>query len=140
MVNFDRMKRMAKQRLLRGGYTAVGSVASGATGNFLSERIDDERAVDIAQVAVGGAVSIGAAGFTGPGEMLDEDSFLSEAVEFAGYGIQASGWDELFEDMDLSLSASGGQEASQRVVDVSTDGGQDTERTDGRAPFRADVG
>lgn len=130
------------QRGLRGLYAGAGAVASGATGNFLSNRIDNEVGVDVAQILVGSTVSIGVGGISGPGEMLDEDGFVSETVEFVGYGVTASGWDELFEDLDLGVSVGGGQ---TRVVDVTTDGGgrgrEEEERGQSASEtFAADVG
>lgn len=145
MVNFGRMRQLAKQRALRGLYTGVGAVLSGATGNFLSERIDSEVGVDVAQIVVGNVASIGVGGVSGPGQMLDESGFVSEAIEFAGYGIQGAGWDELAEDMDLGLDVGGSQ--SERVVDVTsearaqTDGGSSATPDEAQADtFLADVG
>jgi len=138
---------MALQRILRGGYTAIGAVASGSTGNWLHSQIpDNDIAVDLAQAAVGATLSIGVAGFTGPGEMMDENGVLSEAIEFAGYGIQAAGWDELFTDLELGLTTGGAQFGSDRVVDVRSrasrvrTSGQTGTDSSNPSKFQADIG
>jgi len=100
---------IVKAKLKRGAFTGAGAVVSGGIGNFLSGQLDSNRAVAAGEVAAGAALSVGA-DYAFP----ERNSITNEAMEFAGYGVQAVGWDEMAESMDLGL----GQQTGANVVSV----------------------
>lgn len=119
MVDMD----VVKQRLLRGAYTGVGAVVSGSIGNVLSNQINNEMAVAVGEIAVGAGVSVGA------DEVFSErESIPNEFLEFAGYGVQAVGWDELAESANLGAMTDTTQTGAE-VINVRSNASQAEEDT-----------
>lgn len=107
MVDMEEVRK----KVLRGVYTGIGAVATGAVGNFLASEIDgSDIVVAGGEVAIGAAVSVGAEEVSGFNSSIPE-----EPLEFAGYGMQAVGWDEMAEALDIGI---GGGSSQSRVVDV----------------------
>lgn len=105
MVDMERVQ----QRVLRGLYAGAGAVASGAVGNFLANQLNSDAQVGVGTVAAGAALSVGVDEvFSSP------NSFPNDALEYAGYGMQAVGWDQVAEAMDISI----GGAAQSRTVNL----------------------
>lgn len=105
-IDFD----LVQERVLRGLYAGVGGVLSGAVGNFVSGQFPNTNmAVAAANIGVGAGASIGA-------DMVfqDVDSVPNDLIEYAGYGMQAQGWDEVASSFNIGFDNAG----DQQVVDV----------------------
>lgn len=99
------------KRLMRGAFTGAGAVVSGSVGNLIAGRVSgSDFVVSAGEIALGASLSVFA------DELVDDkDSIPNDAIEFFGYGMQAVGWDEAFEALELDNIGGGGQ---SRVVDV----------------------
>lgn len=121
MVDTDKVKR----RALRGIYTGAGAASSGALSNIIQDNITDSRpVVSGAHVALGNAISIGV------DRALDQGSMAHEAVEYAGYGVQAVGWDLAAEE----LGARFGSQTSAHVIDVNANAGSTSQQGSNSGP------
>lgn len=100
------------KRLIRGAFTGAGAVATGTVGNLIAGRVSGS---DL--IVAGGEIALGASASVFADELFsDVDSIPNEAVEHFGYGMQAVGWDEAFEALNLDNIGGGGGQG--RVVDV----------------------
>lgn len=113
MVNMD----VVKERLIRGAYVGLGSFASGFVGNKIAGQTDNQTAIGMGQVIVGGALSVGS------DEVFDSPrSVPNDMLEYVGYGIQGSGWDEVGESLELGFGDAA--QTGARVIDVSANAGE----------------
>lgn len=136
MVNVDRAMDMAFQRILRGAYVGGGSVLSGSVANEVASRTDSQAMTGVGTALIGATISVGEAAFEGPGEPLDPDGFLAEAIEFGGYGVQGAGWDEFFESMNLA----GGGQSGAEVIEVNANADRrGTNRDDASGNFQEET-
>jgi len=129
---------IVKTKLKRGAYTGAGAVVSGGIGNFLGDQLDSQRAVAAGEVAAGAAISVGA-DYAFP----DRQSMTNEAMEFAGYGVQAVGWDELAESMNLGMGTQTGANVvsvRSRAQDSATQTGQQASPSAAEDEFSVELG
>lgn len=123
---------IVKERLIKGAYTGLGAVLSGAAGNTIENYTSSDKAVSAGLVAAGAAISVGSDEYLGR-----RNPMLSQAAEHAGYGMQAVGWDELAEQLNFKAM---GQQTGANVINVSanaSDGRSNGEETRARSRGRS---
>lgn len=124
--------QLVKQKLIRGLFTGAGAVASGAVGNYLAGQTDKDLYVGAGEVAVGAAVSVGAEQYLG-----QQGATVSEAAEFAGYGMQAVGWDEIAESLNFQMG--GATQTGARVIDVTANADRGSEQNNSGPDRQVDL-